>query len=62
MPYQLGLDKDKNYYKYKNEVYPNDSYIHTRTSDAALSYNFPYTITGSNITKWDCILNLPPVS
>ena len=42
----------------KNQIFPNNSHINLRACDAALSYNCSSTITESNITKWDCILNL----
>ena len=31
--------------------------MYLRDSDAASSYNCPSTITGTKITKWDCIWN-----
>ena len=47
----------KEYYKYKNKIFPNNSHIYIRYFDAASSYPFPYTMTGSRIPKCDCILN-----
>ena len=43
--------------EYKNQIFTNNSHIRIREYDAASSYHFPSTITGSNIPKWDCILN-----
>ena len=46
------LKRSKNYFiQYKNEIFSNN------LCDAASSYHCPYPITGSNIKKWDCILN-----
>ena len=36
---------------------PNNSHRHLIVDDAASSYYCPSPITGSNIPKWDCILN-----
>ena len=46
-----------NSFEYKNQIFPNNSHIHLRACDAASSYHCTYPITGSNIPKWDCILN-----
>ena len=43
--------------EYKNQIFTNNSHIHLLACDAASSYHCPYPITGSNIPKWDCILN-----
>ena len=43
--------------EYKKQIFPNDSHIHLRACDDASSYNPPSPNIGSNITKWDCILN-----
>ena len=48
----------KNYFiEYKNQIFPNNPLIHLRACDAASSYHCPSPITGSNIPKWDFILN-----
>ena len=58
----LQYDMDKNgqgkmtkfekiYESYINEVYPNDSHIYHRASDALLSYYCNFTITELSITR-----------
>ena len=47
---------NKDYYEYKNEVFPNNSHIHIRLCDTESSYNCTSIITGSKIPKRDCIL------
>ena len=42
---------------YQNKIFPNNSRIHLRAGDAVSSYHCTSTMTGSNIPKWDCILN-----
>ena len=52
------LQRSNNYFiEYSNKIFSNNSYIHLRACNSASSYNFPFPITGSNIPKWDCILN-----
>ena len=52
------LQISNNYFiEYNNQVFPNNSHIYLKSCDAMSSYNFPSPITGSNISKWDCILN-----
>ena len=52
------LQKSKHYLiEYKNQIFPNNSHIHLRACDSESSYHRPYPITGSNITKWEFILN-----
>ena len=43
--------------EYKNQIFPNNSHINLKACDAESSYHCPSPITGSNIPKWDCILN-----
>ena len=43
--------------EYKNQTFPNNLHTHLRACDAASSYHFPFSITGSKIPKQDCILN-----
>ena len=48
------LQISKNYFiEYKNKIFPNNSHINLRACDAAISFS----INGSNIPIWDCILN-----
>ena len=47
----------KCFIEYKNEIFSNDLHIHINSCDAASSYYFPSQNIGSNIPKWDCILN-----
>ena len=42
---------EKIYESYINEVYPNDSHIYHRASDALLSYYCNFTITELSITR-----------
>ena len=57
MSYRLLEISKNNFIEYKEQIFPNDSHIHLRACDAASSYHCPYTNIGSNIPKWDCILN-----
>ena len=41
--------------EYKNQIYPKNSHINLRVCDAASSYHCTSPITGSKISKWDCI-------
>ena len=43
--------------EYNNQIFPNNSHIRLQDCDAASAYYCPSTIMGSNIPKWDCILN-----
>ena len=45
------------WFEYKNRIFPNNSHIHLRACDDVSSYHCPSPITGSNIPKWECILN-----
>ena len=52
------LQRFKNdFIQYKNDIFTNNLHIYLRACDAASSYHCPYSITGSNISKWDCIFN-----
>ena len=52
------LQISNNYFiEYKNLIFPNNSHINLRACDAASSYHCTSPSTGSNIPKWDCILN-----
>ena len=52
------LQISKHYFvEYNNQIFPNNSHIHLRSFDTASSYNCPSKITGTKITKWDCIWN-----
>ena len=39
------------------KIFSNDSHVHLRNCDTASLYHCPSLITGSNIPKWDRILN-----
>ena len=56
-PTRLSQISKNDFIEYKNQIFPINSHIHFKVCDAALSYHFPSPITGSNIPKWDCILN-----
>ena len=45
------------YIYYDNQTFPNNSHIHLKSFDYASSYHFPFSISGSKITKWDYIFN-----
>ena len=52
------LKRCKNdFIEYNNQIFTNKIHINLIACDAASSYHFTSTITGSNITKWNCILN-----
>ena len=57
--HQLDFYKDPRIISliYRNQKFPNNSHIYLIACDAALSWNYPSPITGSNIQKWDRILN-----
>ena len=42
---------------FKNEVYSNDAHIHGIASYVLSSHHFTYTMTGSKIIKWECLIS-----
>ena len=52
------LQRSKNnFIQYKSDIFPDNSLINWWECNSASSYHFPYPITGTNISKWDFILN-----
>ena len=55
------LQRPNNYFiEYHNQIFPNNPRIHLRACGSASSYHCLAPITGSNISKWDFILNFCP--
>ena len=52
------LQRSNNYFiQYKNYIFPNNSHIHLRVFYYVSSYHCRSPINGSNIPKWESILN-----
>ena len=48
---------ENDFIQYKKQIFPNESHITLRACDATSSYRYSSPITGSNIPKWEFILN-----